>query len=100
VAQIAAELAGLVQEFGWWSGCYGQVRTVTPSDTTVHNMVAKLYTSIHGDIVRALAVSILLLYTINTDHSTACEEQDLLCHQHMDDTPDDVLICRDAGVMD
>jgi hypothetical protein len=29
VVQIAAELAGLVQELGWWSGCCGQVRTVT-----------------------------------------------------------------------
>jgi hypothetical protein len=27
--QIAAELAGLVPESGWWSGCCGQVRTVT-----------------------------------------------------------------------
>jgi hypothetical protein len=29
VVQIAAELAGLVQEFGLWSWCYGQGRTVT-----------------------------------------------------------------------
>jgi hypothetical protein len=29
VVQIAVELVGLVQEFGWWSGCCGQVRTVT-----------------------------------------------------------------------
>jgi hypothetical protein len=79
---------------------YLQIWQELPSDTTVCNTVAKLYTSIHGDIVRALAVSILLLYTINTDHSTACEEQDLLRHRHMDDTPDDVLICRDAGVVD
>jgi hypothetical protein len=29
MVRIVAELAGLVQEFGWWSWCYGQGRTMT-----------------------------------------------------------------------
>lgn len=82
------ELPGLGRLFE-----YMHVKFMLPSDTAVRNAVAHIFTHLHGEVVKELAVraacsACYLYFCADGPHSLVCQVEDRVLYGYMDDSTD------------